>query len=60
MLYDIVHDIEGTSYGVFADDDAAIAYALGAAQGGAVEVWRGGKLVATVDERSPSEERLAA
>ena len=60
MLYTFIHNIEGTASGVFADDDAAIAYALRVAQGGAVEVWRGGKLVATVDERASVEEQLAA
>lgn len=35
----------------FADDDAAISYALPLARGRLVEVWRSGKLVATVDER---------
>lgn len=37
--------------GRFADDDAAIAYCLPIARGRLVEVWRSGKLVATVDER---------
>ncbi len=35
----------------FLDDDAAIAYALKAARGGAIEVWRKARLLATVDER---------
>jgi hypothetical protein len=35
----------------FADDDAAISYALPLARGRLVEVRRSGRLVATVDER---------
>jgi hypothetical protein len=35
----------------FEDDDAAIAYALPLARGNLIEVWRGGRLIATVDER---------
>jgi hypothetical protein len=35
----------------FGDDDAAIAYALPLARGRLLEVWRSGKLIATVDER---------
>ena len=35
----------------FADDDAAISYALPLARGRLLEVWRSGRLVATVDER---------
>ena len=35
----------------FADDDAAISYALPLARGRLVEVWRSGKLVGTADER---------
>lgn len=33
------------------DDDAAIACSLPLARGGLIEIWRQGKLVATIDER---------
>jgi hypothetical protein len=35
----------------FVDDDAAIAHAVRAAQGGLIEVWRSCRLLASVDER---------
>lgn len=35
----------------FVDDDAAISYALPLARGSLVEIRRGGRLIATVDER---------
>jgi hypothetical protein len=35
----------------FTDDDAAIAYVLHTARGTALELWRGTRLIATVDER---------
>jgi hypothetical protein len=35
----------------FQDDDAAISYVLPIAKGGRVEIWRGEKLIAAVDER---------
>jgi hypothetical protein len=35
----------------FDDDDAAIAHAVRAAQGGLIEVWRSCRLLASVDER---------
>ena len=35
----------------FIDDDAAIAYCLPTARGKALELWRGARIVATVDER---------
>jgi hypothetical protein len=60
VLYELLHNTEGAASIQFSDDDAAIAYALRAAQGGAVEVWRGLKLIATIDERAPCEEQLAA
>lgn len=35
----------------FQDDDAAVAYILPLARGFLLELWRGPRLVATVDER---------
>lgn len=35
----------------FEDDDAAISYIVPIARGRLVEVWRSGRLVASVDER---------
>ena len=60
LFYEFKHSIEGSTLRVCPDDDAAIAYALRTARGGALEVWRGTKLVATVDERAPLERELAA
>jgi hypothetical protein len=42
----------------FESDDEAIKFALGSAGGGKVEVWRGAKMLASVDER-PWRERRA-
>jgi hypothetical protein len=48
---------ESRTFG-FPSDDEAIKYALGSASGSKVEVWRGKKMIASVDER-PWRERRA-
>ena len=60
MVYEFRHYPEGVTCRVFPNDDAAIAHGPRAAQGGAIEIWRGKKLVATVDERPSLEQELAA
>jgi hypothetical protein len=60
VLYRLLHSNEGAASLQFSNDGAAIAYALRTAQGGAVEVWRGLKLIATIDERALCDEQLAA
>jgi hypothetical protein len=60
LRYTFVHSIEGVATAVIEDDDSAIAYALRAVQGGAIEIWRAERLVATIDETAPGEDQIAA